>query len=100
MNSLKGGSFPQIAISVCKLCRAAVESGRKHNHLKSSELLEDPASPSVSTPSCRSATERQATCFYRLLRGSRSVGVSKVSINYHYFSLVRLYSSEERGRID
>jgi hypothetical protein len=44
MNSLKGASFPQIAISVCKLCRASVESGSKHNHLKSSELLEDPGS--------------------------------------------------------
>jgi hypothetical protein len=56
MNSLKGASFPQIAISVCKLCRASVESGSKHNHLKSSELLEDPGSSptrlkSVSTPS-------------------------------------------------
>ena len=42
MNSLKGGSFSQIAISVCKLCRVVVESGRKSSELKSSELLEDP----------------------------------------------------------
>ena len=44
MNSLKGGSFSQIAISVCKLCRVVVESGRKSSELKSSELLEDPGS--------------------------------------------------------
>ena len=42
MNSLKGGSFSQIAISVCKLCRVVVESGRKSSELKSSEVLEDP----------------------------------------------------------
>jgi predicted metal-binding protein len=42
MNSLKGASFPQIAISVCKLCRVVVESGRKSSELKSSEVLEDP----------------------------------------------------------
>ena len=34
MNSLKGASFPQIAISVCKLCRVAVGSGRKSSELK------------------------------------------------------------------
>ena len=107
MNSLKGASFPQIAISVCKLCRVAVGSGRKSSELKSSELLEDPGSP-ARLKACRlrrhlgpsASTERQATCFHRLLRGSRSVRVSKVSINYYYFSLVGLYSSEERGCID
>jgi predicted metal-binding protein len=42
MNSLRGASFPQMAISVCKLCRVGVGSGRKSSELKSSELLEDP----------------------------------------------------------
>ena len=107
MNSLKGASFPQISISVCKLCRGAVGSGRKRSELKSPELLEDHGSPAW-LKACRlrrqlgptsASTERQATCFHRLLRGSRSVGVSKVLINYYYFNRVGVYCSEERQGI-
>jgi hypothetical protein len=106
MNSLKGASFPQISISVCKLCRVAVGSGRKRSELKSPELLEDHGSPAW-LKACRlrrqlgpsASTERQATCFHRLLRGSTSVGVSKVLINYYYFNCVGVYCSEERQGI-
>ena len=102
MNSLKGASFQQKAILVCKLCRVAVGSGRKSSEV----FLQNSWKILVSkTKVCRlhrplgpsASTERQATCFHRLLRGSRSVRVSKVSINYYYSSLVGQYSSEERG---
>ena len=98
MNSLKGGSFPQIAISVCKLCRVAVESGRKSYEVI--RTLGRSQKYSGKTKACRLHRPSWSDSpLSRVARGNRSVGVSKVSINYYYFNLVGLYFSEERARI-
>ena len=55
LNNEFGGSFPQISILVCKLCRSAVDSGRVLSELRSSVK-------SVKFSSRRGSVENTSIC--------------------------------------